>query len=214
MVEQQSYRQQQAQATRRRIVDAARSLMGTHGWSATTINAIAAEAGVAVQTIYGAFGNKRALLDGMREAMMRDSSIPALMDQAAVEPDSAERLRIWARLIRQQMETSYDVIAIHREAARAEVEVAHAYRKVLDGRAKTFRAFVVGFEADLVVDLSTAADILWAFSNEELWRELVEERRWSPDRYESWLADTLIAQLVRPTARPQRSRGTTARPGG
>jgi prophage antirepressor-like protein len=41
-----------------------------------------------------------------------------------------------------------------------------------------------------------ATDLLWAFSNEELYRELVEERGWSPDRFERWLAATLRQQLL------------------
>ena len=68
-----THRQRQAQETKDRVVAAARTLMARGGWEATTIDAIAAEAGVATQTIYAAFGNKRALLPGMREAMLRDS---------------------------------------------------------------------------------------------------------------------------------------------
>ena len=183
--------------TRDRIVDAARRLIAEHGWTATTIDAIATEAGVATPTVYAAVGNKRGLLEGMRESMRRDSEIPELMAQAAAEPKAQRRLELWARLIRQQMETSYDVIAIHREAARSDAEAAAAYRVVLDGRAKTFARFIHELRHDLAPGLGkrTATDLLWAFSNEELWRELVEERGWSPDRYEQWLARTLVAQL-------------------
>jgi len=70
------------------IVASARALMGRQGWAATTIDAIAAEAGVAPQTIYAAFGNKRALLTGMRQVMLRDSQIPELMAAAAAESDA------------------------------------------------------------------------------------------------------------------------------
>lgn len=198
-----TYRQQQAQMTKDRIVDAARRLMAEGGWTPTTIEAMAREAGVATATVYAAFGNKRALLEAMRDAMRRDSKIPELMAEAAAQPDASRRLELWARLIRQQMETSYDVIAIHRDAARSDPEAARAYRIVLDSRAKTFARFIRDLRADLsaAVDERTAADLLWAFSNEEIWRELVEERGWSPDRYEQWLARTLIAQLVTaPTA--------------
>ena len=193
-----TYRQVQAQMTRDRIVDAARTLMGTHGWTATTVDAIATEAGVAPATVYAAFGNKLAIVDGMRDAMLRDSEIPALMARAAEEPEPETRLRLWAKLIRQQMETSYDVISIHRQAARADPDFAASYRQVLDGRARSMAAFVAGIEARLApgLDAQSAADVLWAFSNEELWRELVEERGWSPDRFETWLGGTLISQLL------------------
>ena len=193
-----TYRQLQAQMTKDRIVDSARRLMAERGWTATTIDAIAAEAGVATPTVYASFGNKRGLLEGMRESMRRDSEIPELMARAAAEPKAQRRLELWARLIRQQMETSYDVIAIHREAARSDPEAAAAYRLVLDSRAETFARFIHDLRHNLAsgLDKQTATDLLWAFSNEELWRELVEERGWSPDRYEQWLARTLVGQLL------------------
>lgn len=199
-----THRQRQAQETRDRVVAAARSLMARQGWAATTIDAIATEAGVAPQTIYAAFGNKRELLTGMRDVMLRDSQIPELMARAAGESDAARRLELWAQLVRQQMETSYDVISIHRQAASADPRVAVEYRKVLDNRARAFSEFVHGLRADLAtgLDESVATDILWCFSNEEIYRELVQERGWSVDRYERWLKGTLVAQLLTKAADP------------
>jgi AcrR family transcriptional regulator len=197
-----TYRQQQAQLTKDRIVEAARRLMKAGGWTPTTIDAIAAEAGVATATVYASFGNKRALLDAMRQAMLRDSRIPELMAEATAARSVTQRLGLWAQLVRKQMETSYDVIAIHRDAARSDPVAAEAYRAVLDSRAESFAGFIHQLRADLHPNLDerTAGDLLWAFSNEELWRELVEERGWSADRYEQWLARTLVAQLVRAPA--------------
>jgi AcrR family transcriptional regulator len=193
-----TYRQQQAQATKDRIVSSARRLMAVHGWTPTTIEAIAADAGVAAATVYAAFGNKRALLDAMRDAMRSDSRIPELLAEAAEQPEVQQRLQLWAQLIRQQMETSYDVIAIHRDAARSDPAAADAYRLVLDSRAESFARFIHDLRADLHsgIDERTATDLLWAFSNEELWRELIDERGWSPDRYQHWLARTLVSQLI------------------
>jgi AcrR family transcriptional regulator len=206
-----THRQRQAQETKERIVAAARTLMARNGWAATTIDAIAAEAGVAPQTIYAAFGNKRALLEGMRSVMLRDSKIPELMAQAKAQSDGHRRLELWAKLIRQQMVTSYDVISIHRQAAASDPKVAEDYRKVLDNRARAFAEAIHDLRADLApgLDERTATDLLWCFSNEEIYRELVEERGWSPDRYERWLAATLLTQLIaNPTdaGRPPRRR--------
>ena len=197
--------------TRERIVDAARALMAERGWSGATIDAIAEKAGVATPTVYAAFGNKLAILDAMRQVMLRDSKIPELTEQAQAEPDAARRLELWAKSVRQQMESSYDIISIHRQAARADPEFAIEYRKVLDNRARHFAEFVRGLRDGLAdeIDARTATDLLWALSTEELWRELVEERGWSADRYELWLGVTLVAQLIEaPTARrPGRHRG-------
>ncbi|MDQ0826214.1 AcrR family transcriptional regulator [Arthrobacter sp. B2I5] len=193
-----THRQRQAQETKDRVVAAARTLMSANGWAATTIDSIAAEAGVAPQTVYAAFGNKRALLEGMREVMLRESKIPDLMARAAAEPDASSSLKLWAELVRQQMETSYDVISIHRQAAASDPKVAADYRKVLDNRARTFAEYIRNLRNDLAdgIDETTASDLLWCFSNEEIYRELVQERGWSADRYQQWLAATLVAQLV------------------
>jgi AcrR family transcriptional regulator len=197
--------------TRERIVDAARAVMAERGWTGATIEAIAEKAGVATPTVYSAFGTKLGILEAMRHVMLRDSRIPELTEQARTEPDAARRLGLWATLVRQQMESSYDIISIHRQAALADPRFATEYRKVLDNRARHFAEFVRDLGDDLPreVDTRTATDLLWAFSNEELWRELVEERGWSPDRYERWLAATLVTQLLdAPTAvrEPRRTR--------
>ena len=125
-----TYRQRQAQETKDRVIAAARALMATNGWAATAMDSIAAEASVAPQTIYAAFGNKRALLEGMRRPCSGLED-PELMARAAVEPDVSRRLELWAQLVRQQMETSYDVISIHRQAAASDPIVATDYRESL-----------------------------------------------------------------------------------
>jgi AcrR family transcriptional regulator len=194
-----TYRQQQAEATRQRILAGARSPFRERGYAATTIEQIAAEAGVGVATVYAAFGSKQGLLKGMREAMLAESGIPALLEEMKAAPDPRRKLEIQAKLVRQQMERSYDVIAAHREGSRASAGVAEEHRAVLDARARVFQDIARQLEPGLApgTDVRTAADILWVFSNEELYRELVIERGWSPDRFEHWLADTLRAQLLR-----------------
>ena len=184
--------------TRERIVAAARRLMTERGWAGATIDAIAELAGVATPTVYAAFGNKLGIVEAMRVTMLRDSKITELMEQMEDESDPERRLRLWAKLIRQQMESSYDIISIHRQAARADRRFAAEYRKVLDNRARTFASVVDGLRDHLAQDLDPrkATDLLWAFANEELWRELVEERGWSAKRYEQWLATTLVSQLL------------------
>lgn len=69
---------------------------------------------------------------------------------------------------------------------------------MLDNRARAFAEFVHGLRAHLAfgVEESTATDLLWCLSNEEIYRELVEERGWSAGRYESWLGATLVTQLI------------------
>ena len=193
-----SHRQRQARDTRNRVVAAARALFAQFGYAATTIQAIAAESGVAVPTIYDAFKSKRGILEAARLAMLEESQIPELMAEAHREPDPGRKLDLAARWVRQQMERSYDVIQAFREASRADPDAAADHRRILDRRARSLRGFIATLKPALAPGISprTATDLLWAFSNEELYRELVVERGWSPDRYEQWLARTIRAQLL------------------
>jgi AcrR family transcriptional regulator len=193
-----TYRQEQAAATRQRIASAARKLFGERGYGATTLAAIAAEAGVAEPTVYAVFGSKKGLLLALRQQMHAEVELPKLTAEAKAAPDARRKLEGWARLLRRQMERSYDVIVAHREAARVDPAAAEEYRGVLDSRAGVMQELVRELGADLRSDLNhrTATDIVWAFSNEEIYRELVQERGWSPDRYETWMARTLKQQLL------------------
>jgi AcrR family transcriptional regulator len=193
-----TYRQEQAAATRQRIASAARKLFGERGYGATTLAAIAAEAGVAEPTVYAVFGSKKGLLLALRQQMHAEVELPKLAAEAKAAPDARRKLEGWARLLRRQMERSYDVIAAHREAVRVDPAAAEEHRVVLDSRAGVMHELVRDLAPELRSDLNvqTATDILWAFSNEEIYRELVQERGWSPDRYEAWMARTLKQQLL------------------
>ena len=193
-----TYRQEQAAATRQRIASAARKLFGEPGYGATTLAAIAAEAGVAEPTVYAVFGSKKGLLLALRQQMHAEVELPKLTAEARAAPDARRKLEGWARLLRRQMERSYDVIAAHREAARVDPAAVEEHRVVLDSRAGVMQELVRDLGPDLRsgLNLRAATDILWTFSNEEIYRELVHERGWSPDRYETWMARTLKQQLL------------------
>jgi AcrR family transcriptional regulator len=193
-----SRRREQAEATRHEIASAARRLFAVNGYAATTLAAIAAEAGVAEPTVYAVFGAKKGFLLALRQQMHAEVQLPKLTEEAKTAPTPEAKVEGWARLLRQQMEKSYDVISTHREAARVDPAAAKEYRTVLGSRAEVMKGLVRELLPDLRsgLDLRSATDILWAFSNEELYRELVAERGWRPSRYESWMAATLKQQLL------------------
>lgn len=193
-----THRQRQAAETRARIVAAARALFAERGYATTTISAIADAAGVAVPTVYDAFGSKRGILEAARVTMLAESQIPELMAEAIKEPDPGRKLDLAARWLRQQMETSSDVIRAFREGSRFDVDLAADHRRILDARSRNMQRFIDSMSSSLAAGMTTrtAADLLWTFSNEELYRELVVERGWSADQFQAWLAKTLREQLL------------------
>src|SRR5262245_753620 len=69
-------RREQAAATRRDILDAARRLFEEHGYTATSMAAIATEAGVALKTVYLAFETKRGVLLALWHLLLRGDEEP------------------------------------------------------------------------------------------------------------------------------------------
>lgn len=115
------------------------------------------------------------------------------------EPDPVTQLRMFADLNRRQLQAGADVVAIYQEAAASDAQMAETLRLVLAAREREIRRLVVALEPRLRPDLTveTALDLTLALTIPEVFHLLVVERGWSHDRYASWLADCLVAQLLR-----------------
>ncbi len=192
------HRQRQAEATKDQIASAARALFAEHGYAATTIAAIAREADIPVQTVYSALGSKARILERITGQWMAESQTVALAEAYLSEPDPREQLRLLAALNRRQLDAGSDVVAIYQEAARAEPRMAETLRQVLAAREREIRKLVEAVVARRRTGptVDEALDITLTLTLPEVYRTLVVERGWSPSRYETWLAETLAAQLL------------------
>jgi AcrR family transcriptional regulator len=193
-----THRQRQALETRRLISEAAGRFFLESGYAATTIDAIAGEAGVAVSTVYAAFKHKRAILKEIRLAWHDRTHAREINAEAAGQPDLERRLEMVANSNRRQWEIGAGLIAIYQGAAAADREAAAELEEALRGRRAALDRVVEGMEVALRPDLDVprAAAILRALCRPEVYQDLVEESGWSPDEYESWLAETLKRELL------------------
>ena len=193
-----THRQRQALQTRRLIVDAASRLFLERGYGVTTMEAIAAEAGVAVRTVYAIFKNKRAFLREIRSALLDQARTREIHEEARNQRDPQRRLEMIAHQSRLQWEFGGGMIAIHEGAAAVDLEAAAELREVLGGRRRIMTRFVAEMKDALRpdVDAGRAAATLLALAQPAVYRELVEVAGWSPDQYEDWLAETLKEQLL------------------
>lgn len=202
-----SGRQRRAAENRRAMLDAAERSFLTSGYAATTIPAIARSAGVAPQTVYAAFGNKRGLLQQLFDVRVAgDDASSTLLERdwyssMLAEPDAATMLRFHARSVRAILDRSAKLTLVLRQASAAEPELADDYRVLArERRYETQRAVTDeltkrgALRRDLTED--TAADILWTLSSHETYESLVLDRGWTPDNYQEWLATTLVAALL------------------
>ena len=191
-------RRQAAERTRTAILDAALHLFTRQGYTATTMTAIAAQAGVALDTVYAAVGRKPDLarllietaISGTSQAIPADGRDYVRAIQAA--PDARTRIVIYAAAMRQIAGRLAPVLGIVQQAAPAEPELAVMWHQIAERRAANMHRFAADLAAvsDLRVDPSEAADIIWATNAPELYQLLTVHRGWSPERYEHFLADT------------------------
>src|SRR5215210_6488397 len=170
-----THRQRQALETRRLIVDTARELFLERGYAATTIDAIAGKAGVAVSTVYAIFKNKRAILREIRMAWHEQTRAREINEEVAVQPDPERRLEMVAHANRRQWEFGAALVAIYQGAAAADREASAELEEALRGRRASLDLVVDGMKDALRpgLDVSQAAAILRAICQAEVYRELV-----------------------------------------
>ncbi len=177
---------------------AARDLFARVGYVATTMNAIAEAADIPVQTIYSSMGSKAKILEDTAWRVAGALDIDRHHQEARVHPDPAQGLRLAAALQRRQYEAMYDVIAAYQEAARTEPDIARSTQIIQTNREAAFRQHLETIERHLRPDLTVpdALDRYLALVLPEIYRTLVRERGWAPDRYQTWLGDHLVTELL------------------
>jgi AcrR family transcriptional regulator len=199
-------RQERSAQTRRRILDAARELILEHGYRATTVAAVAAAAGVNVDTVYHLAGRKHQVLRELIEEAISGTDHPVVAQQRGyvvamrAEPDPAGKLRIYATAVRHIQERMAPLFLALRDASSTEPEAQAVWREIGERRAANMRLLVAdvaaagGLRPGLSAD--DAADTVWTLNSSELFVLLTGERGWSAAHFESWLADTLCRLLL------------------
>ena len=202
-----AHRQEQARQTRRAILDAAAALFVEPGYAATPLTAIAANAGVAIQTVYKVFGSKQALLSALVDVTVAGDDEPvALPDRTFVAEiraltDVRAKLDRYARHLVDTHARQAQVMLALAAAATADPEAAAIWRKNLDDR----RNGMTMFAADLASTgqlrpdhtLDTAADVLWLAMDVRNYDWLVRQRGWTLELYQDGYVRTMSGALLR-----------------
>jgi AcrR family transcriptional regulator len=193
-------RQRQAGETKQRIVEAARKLLKTKGYSGMTIEAIAGKAEVAVPTVYAVFGSKTGILAELMDEVTFGPSYDQLVREALETGDPYKRLRFAARIARQIHDAASGTFDLMRGAGVVAPELAQLEKK-REGHRYDAQQGMVEFlrqSGRLRPGLKeqAARDILWALTGRELYRALVRERGWTSQEYEGWLGTTLVNSLL------------------
>ncbi|GAB3751498.1 TetR/AcrR family transcriptional regulator [Microlunatus parietis] len=191
-----TYRQEQAEATRLRIADAARRLFAEQGYGATSIDAIAKEAGVATRTVYSAFGAKREILSLICDQWLRDANAIELAQQVLALDDPRERVRGAANWLTTLYVAGFDVVLIFEAATDESAETKALLRSKLAGRNQVMDKIIASLKDQLRIPLRRAQAVYRALAAPGVYQELVDESGWKPAEFEQFVTDSLERQLL------------------
>lgn len=196
---------EKSRQTRRQILQAAGDLFVDQGYGATTLQSIADRAGVAVQTIYFAFGNKPSLLKELVDITIAgdDEPIPTMqrswfLDALAADTAQAQ-LRAHVRGSCDVLQRVAPIMEMLRAAGVQDPGLASMWQQEsnprLDVQAAAARSLVAKPGAKANLSAEHAADVLFGLLSPELYLLLTHDRGWGSQRWEQWVYDTLCAQL-------------------
>jgi AcrR family transcriptional regulator len=200
-------RREQARATRRRIIDAGLDLFLRQGYAATTLEQIASQAGIVVQTVYFHFGNKRTVLKEIVDVVaVGDDEPVALLDrpwmrQLRAEPDARRALTIWIRNSRAILARVAPIMRIVRDAAGTDPDMATQWDVNQQQRFTAHHTLAQqladkhGLRQGMSV--AKAADIIFALLSLDVYLLLTVERNWTPAQWERWIISTLTDAVLR-----------------
>jgi AcrR family transcriptional regulator len=199
-------RREAADRNRAGVLEAGRELLFRDGFQATTVRAVAERAGVSVETVYKTFGGKPGLVKALWDTILAGDDEPVtIADRPQVQQilrtrEPGAKLRLYAAFVRGIHERITPLFTLLTQAGPEVGEV------LATGESERFTgvtAFVAHLDETGVLgpdaDRAHLADALWALAGPQLYTQLTTGRGWSAGTYEEWLADTLIALLVRPS---------------
>ncbi len=197
-------RTEQARRTRERVLDQALALFVSRGFGATTMDAVAAAAGVSVETVYKVFTSKAGLVRAIRDrALLGAGPTPAEQRSDQVrdhESDPREIIEAWASLQIEVMPRVAPVLLAVRSAAEADPGLVELRDELDDDR----RARMLDHARHLAdrellrpgLPTEEAAEVMFALSSPELYELLVLRQGWTLPSYGRFVGDAMAATLL------------------
>jgi AcrR family transcriptional regulator len=200
-------RAEQARATRRRIVAAATEQFVARGYGATLLDQVAEQAGVAVQTVYFHFGNKRTLLKQALDvaAVGDDEPVPLLEREWLVEiqeeRDPRRIIHLWLATGRAILERVAPLMRVVRGATGTDPELA-AQWETNQHQTRTAHGLLARLLAERGalkpgIDVDQARDTAFVIANVETYLQFSDVCGWTLDQWQERTAALLAAALLR-----------------
>jgi AcrR family transcriptional regulator len=198
-------RREQAEATRRAILEAAKLRFERDGYAATTIAAIAEEAQVSAKTVYTAFETKSGVLRALWHLLLRGDADDRPVgergwyQEVLDEPDPVQQLRLNARNARRVKTRAGTMLGVIRSAAAIDADAAALWDRIGSDFHANQRMIVESLAAKGALrpglGVERATDVLWTLNHPDVWL-LLTGRGWTPEEFEDWFAGATRAELL------------------
>jgi AcrR family transcriptional regulator len=198
--------QARTRLARRAVVGAARTLFLERGYAGTTIEAISEHADVPSPTVYRLFSSKLGILKALLDTSIAGDDQPVAVQERPdvaslfTESDPATLLAGFAAVTTAINQRTNDVYRVLVSAAGSDSGAAELLGEVRQqrgrGQGRIARALARAGALQAGLRERDAADVIHALMSPEVYRLLVGERGWAPERYQQWLTTTLTQQLT------------------
>lgn len=199
-----SGRLEQARRNRDAILQAAERQLAERGYAGATVAAIAADAGVSVETVYKAFGGKAGLVRALYERGLAGTGpVPAYERSDAMREREREPMTVmreWGLLTAEVASLVTPIRLLMRSAAVTDQEMATLLDDIDGERLQRMRHHARylkdrGYLRE-GVSVGEATDILWVCSSAELYELLVLKRGWSLSRFAQYVTQFMVVSLL------------------
>jgi AcrR family transcriptional regulator len=200
--------QARTRLARAAVVQAARALFLERGYAATTIEAISDLSDVPAATVYRLFSSKLGILKALLDVSIAgdDEAVPLAarpnVQALVADPDPRNQLSGFAGITCGIMSRTEPVYRILVSAAGSDPDaaalLAEQTRHRHQNQSQIARVLARSRTLRPTLRERDAADIIHALMSPEVYRLLVGDRGWPPERYKRWLAEILISQLLPP----------------
>jgi AcrR family transcriptional regulator len=188
------------QDTRNRLLRAAEEEFSVRGYAGTTVTRLAAAAGVSVQTLYLAWGSKRALLRGyMENALAGGAGSPEDADRRFAGLPPRERLIELAALVTEVAERAATGWSLYRDASAVDPEIAADWNELQLLRHRLFTRILGDIPASAMAEgltLKSAVDTAWTIASPESYDLLVRRLGYQLQEFRDWMKNNLIKAIL------------------
>jgi AcrR family transcriptional regulator len=209
-------RRARAEATRHRVLDVAERRFLADGYAATTLSAVASDAGVSVESIHKSFGGKAGIVRALWERGLRGAGPVPAEDRSdalsASEPDARRLIEGWTRFIAELAPRGSPLLLLVKSASATDVELAglvdEIERSRLTRMATNARRLLATGQVRDGLTAAHVRDVMWLHTSAEQYEQLVLRRKWPIARYVAFVRDSMIGALLDPSP-PRRPRRRT-----